>query len=204
MAEATGDPAPPRLLALGDSLTGGSGLEPRDGLVPVLSDWLAARGRRVEILNAGEAGDTTSGGRDRIDRLLDQNVDAVMVELGGNDMLMGLGPEQAEANLDAILSRAGANGRPVLLVGIQAPPGDAAWRQAWAELWPRLAGQHEVVLLPDLYAPLVALPADELAQMLQRDGLHPSAKGVRLIVEALGPKVETLLGQLDDTAAAAE
>lgn len=197
-----GQPAPPpRLLAFGDSLTAGGGLAPDEGLVPVLSAWLAAHGSPARLINAGRGGDTTADGRRRIADALRQGADAVMVELGGNDMLGGLDPAAAERNLDAILTQAGAGGRPVLLVGIQAPPGDPAWRQGWAEMWPRVARRHGALLWADLYAPLAALPAAQQGRMLQADGIHASAEGVRVIVEALGPTVRQLLSRLDDGAA---
>ncbi|MDP5307493.1 arylesterase [Paracoccus spongiarum] len=188
-------PAPPRLLAFGDSLTAGYGLAPDEGLVPVLSGWLAARGHPVRLLNAGLSGDSTYGGRVRIGWSLLRRPDAAIVALGGNDMLMGLAPEQAEANLDAILARATAGGRPVLLVGVRAP--DPARQPGWAAIWPRLAERHGTLLWPDLFAPLAALAPDRLAQALQPDGVHPTASGVRIIVEGLGPLVLRLLDRLD-------
>lgn len=184
----------PQVLAFGDSLTEGYGLTTRQGLVPVLEDWLARHGTPATISNAGLSGDTTYGGRVRIGWSLRRfGGDAVIVELGGNDMLMGFSPEKAEANLDAILTQAGASGRPVLLVGIQAPQGPSEWRNAWARIWPRLAQRHDAYLLPDLYAPLAAAPKSVRPALLQADGVHPSAKGVRLIVEALGPCVQALI-----------
>lgn len=184
---------PPRLLAFGDSLTAGFGLPSDQGLVPVLSRWLADNGRSAKLVNAGLSGDTTYGGRIRIGWSILRGADAIMVELGGNDMLTGIPVSKSEANLDAILTRATANGRPVLLVGIQAPPGDPEWRQEWADMWPRLADRHGVLLWSDLYAPISALPHHQRVSMLQSDGTHPSAAGVRLIVDALGPKVRDLL-----------
>lgn len=186
----------PRLLAFGDSLTGGFGLAKGEGLVPVLSDWLTAHDRPAHLVDAGLSGDTTYGGRVRIGWSLRSRPDAVIVALGGNDMLMGISPAQAEANLDAILTRAGAGGRPVLLAGIRAPRGTAALRDAWAAIWPRLAARHDAVLWPDLYAPLAARPPAERDHLLLPDGLHPSARGVRLMVEGLGPAVALLLARV--------
>tara|TARA_B100000378_G_scaffold234903_1_gene201216 strand:- start:7516 stop:8154 length:639 start_codon:yes stop_codon:yes gene_type:complete len=186
-------PAGPSILAFGDSLTAGFGLPPEEGLVPVLSDWLARRGTPARLTNAGLSGETTYGGRVRINWALRGGADAVMVELGGNDMLLGWTAARAEANLDAILSKATARGRPVLLIGISAPAGAREWRRAWAGLWPRLARRHGTLLLPDLYAPLAAIARDDRAPLLQRDGIHPSSQGIRLIVDHLGPKVQDLV-----------
>lgn len=194
-------PAPaqeaPRLLILGDSLAAGDGLAPDDQLVPVLSRWLDRHGIQARIDNASLPGDTTAGGLARLGpELLDQ-ADAVMVELGGNDILLEIPPAKAEANLDAILTRAGADGRPVLLAGIMARPTDPPAKQrAWAQLWPRLAERHDALLLENLYAPLIVLPPERQPEMIQPDGIHPTAKAVNLIVEDLGPKVAQLLSRI--------
>lgn len=186
-----------RLLAFGDSLTQGYGLKPRDGLVPRLQAWLRARGHDVVVLNGGLSGDTTAGGRVRIGYSLARHrPDAVMVELGGNDLLAGLGWKGARDNLDSILSQAGKGDTPVLLVGIANPRASGADAANWAAIWPRLAQKHHALLYPDLYAPLVARPQAEWADLLQADGLHASARGVQLIVDGLGPRVEALLAQV--------
>ena len=103
---------PLRILAFGDSLTEGYGLRHRDGLVPQLQNWLDARGHEVVVLNGGLSGDTTAGGRVRIGYSLARHKpDAVIVELGGNDLLMGFSPKMVEKNLDSILDQAGADRR---------------------------------------------------------------------------------------------
>lgn len=184
---AAADPVP-SLLCFGDSLMAGYGLGRTQGLVPRLAGWLADRGYPARLIAGGLSGDTTYGGRVRIRPSLRRHrPDAVMVELGGNDMLRGWSADQAEANLDRILATAVQGGRPLLLVGIHAPGGDAAWRRAWAGIWPRLAARHHALLLPDLYAPLAAVPPARRGPLLLRDGVHPSARGVRLIVDHLGP-----------------
>lgn len=191
-----------RLLAFGDSLTAGYGLAPNDGLVPRLQDWLHARGHDVVVINAGVSGETTAGGRMRIDAVLAHHApDAVMVELGGNDLMFGLGAKGAEGNLDTILSRAGRGNRPLLLVGIAKPEPNERLRTAWAEIWPRLAERHDTLLYANLYAPLFGLSAEQLPAMLQEDGTHPSKQGVDLIVEGLGPKVEELLSRTEQARA---
>ncbi|ABL68632.1 arylesterase [Paracoccus denitrificans] len=185
---------PLRILAFGDSLTEGYGLPRKDGLVPQLQDWLRARGHDVLVLNGGLSGDTTAGGRVRIGYSLARHKpDAVIVELGGNDLLMGFAPQMVEGNLDSILGQAGRGGRPLLLVGIASPDHDDPLRRDWAGIWPRMATQHDALLMENLYQPLFDLPGDGYKAMLQPDGLHASAKGVGLIVQSLGPKVEALI-----------
>ena len=105
------------IAALGDSLTQGYGLVPEQGFVPQLQDWLTMRGHQVSLINAGVSGDTTAGGLARIGWTLTADVDALIVALGGNDLLRGLPPEASRANLDGILQAAATAGVPVLLVG---------------------------------------------------------------------------------------
>ena len=184
----------PRILCFGDSLTAGFGLGRTEGLVPQLSSWLATAGRPADLIDAGLSGDTTYGGRVRIEVSMRRHrPDAVMVELGGNDMLRRWQPADAEANLDAIMQTAGSGGRPLLLVGIHAPAGQPEWRRAWSQIWPRLAERHSALLLQDLYAPLAQVPAPDRAPLLLRDGVHPSAQGVSLIVQHLGPVAAQLV-----------
>lgn len=194
--------APLRILAFGDSLSEGLGL-PRDrGLVPQLQAWLRARGHDVVVLNGGLSGDTTAGGRIRISYSLARHKpDAVMVELGGNDLLLGFGPDMAERNLDSILKQAGAGDKPLLLVGMALPQQDQPTRDAWAAIWPRLGARHDALVFPNLYQPLYDQPGEAYMSLLQKDGLHASDKGVALIVESLGPKVEELIARTKAQAA---
>ncbi|MDQ7260363.1 arylesterase [Paracoccus sp. PS-1] len=196
LAAAPAAAAPLRILAFGDSLTEGYGLPSRDGLVPQLQAWLKARGHDVVVLNGGLSGDTTAGGRVRIGYSLARHKpDAVIVELGGNDLLMGFSPQTVEDNLHSILKQAGKGDKPLLLVGIALPDEDAPQREEWAGIWPRLGARHGALVLENLYQPLYDGPGEAYMSLLQSDGLHASAQGVRLIVEALGPKVEELIAQ---------
>ncbi|WP_265499349.1 arylesterase [Paracoccus beibuensis] len=185
----------PRILCFGDSLMAGYGLPPGQGLVPQLSNWLEANGHPARLIDGGLSGDTAYGGRVRIGPSLRRHrPDAVIVELGGNDMLRGWQADQAERNLDAILTIAGRGGRSLLLVGVGGPGKDAASRRAWAGIWPRLATRHDALLLPNLYGPLLAAPRDRQAGLLL-DGVHPSAEGVRLMVGHLGPVAAQLVSR---------
>ena len=191
--------AEPRLLALGDSLTAGYGLNPEDGLVPQLARWLADQGHPAEVVNAGVSGDTTAGGRARLDWSLDPEIDAVIVELGANDILRGLPPEEARANLDAILSEVSTRGLPALVVGVPVPGNyGPEYQRQFSTIWADLAAKYDAVLLPDLLGPISQMPLEERAKrnLMQDDNLHPAPEGVALVVAALGPKVLELIGRL--------
>ncbi|PTV94294.1 acyl-CoA thioesterase-1 [Rhodobacter aestuarii] len=190
---------PITLLAVGDSLTQGYGLNPGEGLVPQLQGWLQARGADVNVINAGVSGDTTSGGRARLGWSLTPEVDAVMIALGGNDMLRGQPPAKARENLDAMLAEVTAKGLPAALVGLQAPGNyGAAYQEAFNAIWPELGAQYGAVVVDNLLGPIAAQSPEERAAqgLMQADGIHPSAKGVVLVVEALGPKVLELLDRV--------
>ncbi|MEH6772978.1 MAG: arylesterase [Cereibacter changlensis] len=192
---------PQTLLALGDSLTAGYGLPPEEGFVPQLQNWLNAKGKDVTIINAGVSGDTTAGGLARLDWSLTPETDAMIVNLGGNDLLRGLDPASSRANLDAILSKASERDLPVLLVGLEAPSNyGPAFKQAFDAIYPELAEQYGADLDTNFFAPLTAEIDIAAARQkyLQADGIHPSAEGVAVIVEAIGPQVEKLLERAAD------
>jgi acyl-CoA thioesterase-1 len=186
------------IAALGDSLTQGYGLKPGDGLVPQLQAWLAKHGAEVRLINAGVSGDTTLGGLNRIDWTLTGDVKGLIVALGGNDVLRGLDPATSRANLEGILLKAEARGLPVLLVGMEAPGNyGPRYKAEFDAIFPRLAATHDVLLFPGFFDALRAGgdPA-ALADLMQPDGIHPNARGVALIVEALGPAALDLVGRI--------
>ncbi|MCX7643772.1 MAG: arylesterase [Rhodobacteraceae bacterium] len=183
---------PVTIAALGDSLTQGYGLPEADGLVPQLQAWLDAQGAGVRLINAGVSGDTTAGGLSRIGWTLTPEVDALIVALGGNDLLRGIDPAVSRRNLEGILEAARAAGVPVLLAGLPAPPNYGPdYKAAFDAIWPELAAEHDAILVANLLAPLADAVRNGTGAgtLLQPDGLHPSAEGVRLVVEALGPRV---------------
>ncbi len=187
-------------MAFGDSLTAGYGLQPEEGFVPQLQAWLRDRGADVTVINAGVSGDTTAGGRARIDWTLTPEVEALIVTLGGNDLLRGLPPEEARANLDAILERASERGIEVLLVPMTAPGNYGPdYKAAFDAIYPDLAAEHGALLAEPFLAPILALPdrAGAMADYIQPDGLHPNRDGVALVVDALGPQVLTLLERVE-------
>lgn len=184
------------LVALGDSLTAGYGLPQDQGLVPQLEGWLKAQGDDVVVVNAGVSGDTTAGGLSRLDWSLTPETDALMVTLGGNDLLRGLPPEEARANLSAILAGAKAKGLPVLLVGMQAPGNyGAEYKASFDAIYPELAAQYGATLYPFFFQGLAGGNNDPavLRPFLQEDGIHPNAEGVARIVADLGPVVQAFL-----------
>jgi len=188
------------LLALGDSLTQGYGLPQEQGFVPQLQTWLQAQGADVKVINAGVSGDTTAGGVSRLDWSLTPEVDAMIVNLGGNDLLRGINPANSRANLDKILATAQARNLPVLLVGLRAPGNYGPdFKAAFDAMYPDLAAQYGVDLEMSFFAPLMADGDGRFeAETMQPDGIHPSAQGVALIVQGMGPKVLALLAKVPD------
>lgn len=192
--------AGPEIVALGDSLTAGYGLSPDEGFVPQLQHWLDARGAEATVINAGVSGDTTAGALARIDWALTPGAKAMIVTLGGNDLLRGLPPEEARANLDAILSRANTAGLPVLLVPMAAPGNYGPdYKSAFDAIYPDLAKAHGATLAAPFLAPILGRPDRQAAlnDLMQADGIHPNAKGVALVVEALGPEVLALIERIE-------
>lgn len=187
------------ILALGDSLTQGYGLLEQDGFVPQLREWLAERGHDVRLVNGGVSGDTTAGGLARVEWSLTPEIQGMIVALGGNDLLRGIDPAVARDNLEGILKVAAARGNEVLLIGMQAPGNyGPEYKQAFDAIYPELAEAYDALYLESFFAGLMQeskTPADVGAYM-QPDGIHPNAKGVARIVEAVGPKVETLVARI--------
>jgi acyl-CoA thioesterase I len=189
---------PVKIVALGDSLTAGLGLPQDQGLVPQLQAWLIAQGQDVMLENAGVSGDTTAGGLSRLDWALGSNPDALIVTLGGNDMLRGLDPAEAKANLDAILAEAQARNLPVLLVGLKAPGNYGPdYKTAFDAMYPDLATKYGAGLIDSFFAPIFLPGSPELnPDLMQADGIHPNAKGVAAVVEMIGPKVKDLVAKV--------
>lgn len=181
--------APVTLLALGDSLTAGYGLQPSDAFPVKLEAALRARGHDVNVINAGVAGDTALDGASRLDWALSEEVDAVIVELGANDALRGLPVPQAEQALDQLLGRLAERKLPVLLAGMRAPPNlGPDYQAAFDGMYPRLAEKHGTMLYPFF---LDGVAAD--VKLNQADGMHPNPAGVDVIVSRILPSVERLL-----------
>lgn len=186
------------IAALGDSLTAGYGLPTEEGFVPQLEAWLTAQGAEVELRNAGVSGDTTRGGLSRAAWTLTEDVDAMIVTLGGNDLLRGIDPAASRNNLAGILQAAAEAGVEVLLFSMAAPGNYGPdYKRDFDGMYPALAKEFDVLLGPDFLAPLMEGGTGDFARYMQPDGIHPSAEGVRLIVEGLGPSVMGLLSRVD-------
>jgi acyl-CoA thioesterase I len=185
---------PVKIVALGDSLTAGLGLPLRDGFVPRLQAALAAKGLVAEVINAGVSGDTASGARARLDWSVPEGTDAVILEIGANDMLRGIKPQVTRAAIDAILQRLADRHIAVLLCGMRAAPNlGTDYGAAFESIYPDLAAKYGVPLYPFF---LDGVAAD--LGRLQPDGLHPNAAGVEVMVAAILPKVEQLIGLVRD------
>ena len=188
------------IAALGDSLTQGYGLVPEQGFVPQLEAWLIAEGEDVRLINAGVSGDTTAGGLARVDWTLTDDVDAMIVALGGNDLLRAIPPEASRANLDGILKAASTRNIPVLLIGLSAPGNYGPdYKTAFDAIYPELAEEYGALSVESFLGALQA-EADQgaaLRQFMQSDGIHPNADGVGKIVAALGPQVRALIAQVE-------
>ncbi|MBA3324326.1 MAG: arylesterase [Rhodobacteraceae bacterium] len=187
---------PVTIAALGDSLTQGYGLPEAEGFAPLLQAWLRENGAAdAVVINAGVSGDTTAGGRARVAWTLTEDVDAVIVALGGNDLLRGLDPTESRRNLDAILAEVVGRGLPVLLAGLPAPANyGAEYQAAFDAIYPELAAQHDAILYPNFLAGLGAGSDLNAARaLMQPDGIHPNAEGVTAVVAAIGPSVLELV-----------
>ncbi len=183
--------APLRIVALGDSLTAGYQLAPTDAFPAKLQAALRAKGYDVEVVNAGVSGDTAANGLARLDWSVPAETDAVIVELGANDMLRGLDPARTRATLAEILARLRARGLPVLLAGMRASPNlGPDYVAAFDAIYPDLAGHYGALLYP-FFLDGVAL---DQAYTLP-DGLHPTARGVDVIVARILPSVEALMSR---------
>jgi len=189
------------IAALGDSLTQGYGLPADQGFVPQLDAWLKSQGADVLLINAGVSGDTTAGGLSRIDWTLTPDVDALIVALGGNDLLRGIDPAASRENLTGIFEFVTSRGLPVLLVGMDAPSNyGAEYEAAFDGMFGELADQFEAILHPNFLGALAARndTSDTLRRFMQADGIHPNAKGVALIVEDIGPRVLELVSSVGE------
>ena len=176
----------PVVLVLGDSLTAGLGL-PEDKSFPAqLELALTRKGYSANaVINGGVSGDTSAGGLARLDWLLADKPYLVIVELGANDGMRGLNPSVTRANLDRIIQRVIAAGAHVLLTGMRAPPNlGREYGAAFESLYSELADKHGTAFYPFFLDGVAAVPA-----LNQKDGIHPTAEGVAVIVERMLPVV---------------
>jgi acyl-CoA thioesterase I len=180
----------PKIVAFGDSLTAGFGLTEKESYPYLLQQKLRAEGYEYEVLNAGVSGDTTAGGIERIDWSLDQeNVQILILELGGNDLLRGLSPAKMKENLDLMIRKAKAKNVKVLLCGMIAPPtmGDQ-YAKDFTFAFPDLAEKHKIEFLPFILENVALNP-----KLNQADGIHPNAEGEKIMTENVYKALKILL-----------
>jgi acyl-CoA thioesterase-1 len=183
---------PLKIVVLGDSLATGLGLPTQQAFPAKLREALQKKGVTADIVDAALSGDTASGGLGRFDWSVPPDADAVILELGANDALRGVDPKVTRAALEEILKRLQARNTPVLLAGMLAPPNMGAdYKRAFDALYLDLTKTHDVIFYPFF---LDAVAAD--AKLNQRDGLHPNAAGVDVIVARILPKVEELVARV--------
>jgi acyl-CoA thioesterase-1 len=183
---------PVKILALGDSLTAGYGLAETDGFTTRLQKALKDKGYDAQVINAGVSGDTSAGGRSRLDWALGDQPQVAVVELGANDGLRGLDPASTRENLDAILTALKERKIPTLLAGMYAPRNlGRDYGDRFNAIYPDLAAKHDVPLYP-FFLDGVALDP----KLNQEDGMHPNAKGVAIVVEGILPHLTALIDSL--------
>lgn len=188
-SETTSMEAPVNILAFGDSLTAGYGLDPGAAVPDRLETMLRENGYNVTIINAGVSGDTTSGGLARLPWSLEQNPDAAILELGANDGLRGEDPQMMEDNLDAMLRIFAERSIPVLFTGMKAMPNlGEAYEKDFSAVFTRLAERHDVIFYPFYLEGVAGNPDLNLP-----DGIHPNEEGARRIAENLYPYVVKLI-----------
>lgn len=185
--------APVKIVALGDSLTAGLGLKESEAFPAQLEAALKKRGKDVVITNAGVSGDTASAGLMRLDWSVPDGTDAVILALGANDMLRGIDPAQTRKALDEAIGKLKARNIEVLVAGMRAAPNlGAEYAEKFDRIYPELAEQHGV-LLHKFFLDGVAGERE----LNLPDGMHPTARGVSIVVERILPSVESLIERVN-------
>lgn len=182
--------ARPKIVAFGDSLTAGFGLTERESYPYLLQQRLNADGYNYEVVNAGVSGDTSLGGLERIDWVLDGgNIEVLILELGANDLLRGVPPAKMKENLDKIITRAKAKNIKVLLCGMFAPPTMGAdYQREFMNAFPDLAEKHKIA-----YLPFVLEGIAMRKELNQPDGIHPNAEGAKIMTALIYKELKPLL-----------
>ena len=189
------------IVALGDSLTAGYGLPEGEGLVPQLQAWLTAQGSDITLINAGVSGDTSAGGLSRLDWSLTPETDALIVTLGGNDLLRGLPPSETRKNIDTIVKAATDRGLKVLVIPMEAPGNFGPdYKTDFDALYPEIATTYGAAITQPFFRLLAPEANDpgQITQWMQPDGIHPNKDGVAEIVTRLGPAILDLAASTKD------
>jgi acyl-CoA thioesterase-1 len=180
----------PKILAFGDSLTAGFGLQEKESFPYLLQEKIKSEGYDYEVINAGVSGDTTRGGMERIDWSLEQDgVQIMILELGGNDLLRGMSPQQMKLNLDEIIRRTKAKKVKILLCGLF-PPQNASneFQKEFSQVFPKLAKEHNLAFMPFFLEDVGGKK-----ELNQPDGIHPNAEGSKIITENVYKNLKPLL-----------
>jgi acyl-CoA thioesterase I len=181
--------ARPRIVALGDSLTAGLGLSPEAAYPALLQQRIDQAGLNYEVVNAGVSGDTSAGGLSRLDWSLDGDVRVLIVALGGNDALRGLPVEELRRNLSTIIERAQARQIKILLAGMEAPPNfGQSYTVSFHKVYAELAKEYKVTFVPFLLEGVAGIES-----LNQRDGIHPTAEGARIVADVVWRKLGPML-----------
>lgn len=180
----------PKIVAFGDSLTAGFGLSEKESYPYLLQEKLKADGYNYEVINAGVSGETSLGGLERADWVLEQeNVRILILELGANDLLRGMPPAKMKQNLDKIIRKAKAKNIEVLLCGMLAPPtAGSDYQREFTMVFPDLADEHDVVFLPFLLEGVAVIK-----EYNQADGIHPNAEGEKIMTSNVYKALKPML-----------
>lgn len=182
-----------RIVFLGDSLSAGMGVNEDEAFPAVVEGHLRDRGWNVQVLNAGISGDTTAGGVSRLEWILRQDPQIVVVELGANDGLRGMSVQMTQSNLKTMISKTQEAGIRVLLAGMMVPPNYGAdYSERFNDVFPELAEDLEVPLVPFLLEGVAAEPDLNL-----NDGIHPNPAGHQRVAQTVLPYLETILKDLE-------
>ena len=178
------------ILMFGDSLTQGYGLDQNEGLVPTLQEKV--RNEAILLINGGVSGDTTAGGASRIEWSLTPEIDAIVIALGGNDMLRGIDPKNTYENLEYIINIVTDKNIPFVLVGMEAPMNyGKEFKRDFDAIFPDLAMKHNGIYAKSFFEPLIKDNIIPL-NLMQKDGIHPNKLGVEKIAEYMYPKLLSL------------
>ena len=187
-----------RLIIIGDSLIQGYGLPKDKGFVNQLQKKLLEKKVNILLINGGVSGDTTAGGLSRIDWSITDDINAVAISLGANDMLRGIPPSFSKENLSKIIMKVKENNLPILLIGIKSIENyGKEYKNEFDVMFSNLADEFELFLYPDLMAPILNKEED-LSLYLQEDMLHPNEKGVEIIVQEILPTITNFIDSFNN------
>ena len=191
-----------RISFFGDSLVQGYGLYPEDGMVAQMTDWLVKNNSPVQLVNSGVSGDTTAGGKARINWTLAEEFDGIIILLGGNDLLRGIDVRESRSNLRTILAETSSRNLPTLLIGHEAPSNFGQdYKTEFEQIFRDLSTEYNLILFPRIFNPLDKLGTREEVREIyfQEDMLHPNKDGVHKIVNELGPYVLELIQEINSS-----